>query len=191
MIVIVSGTNREGSRTRKVSGLIESMYSEIGEKTELIDLTKVPLEMGGGRAYGGPHEPELQDYIDKINRADGVVIVCPEYNGSFPGALKYFIDHWKYPVSFEFRPVAFVGLGFRYGGLRPVEHLQQVFAYRNSYFFPLRVFLFNIGDQLKDDTLSEESMALLKDQTAGFSKFIRALKSEGLDANSVLAKAKK
>ena len=55
-------------------------------------------------------------------------MVAPEYNGSIPGALKYFIDLLPFPEAFEDRPVAFVGIAsgrvgrFAYG----IEHLQHV-----------------------------------------------------------------
>jgi chromate reductase, NAD(P)H dehydrogenase (quinone) len=115
------------------------------------------------------------------------VFVVPEYNGSFPGVLKMFIDYWKYPETFEFRPVAFVGLGTRWGGLRPVEHLQQVFGYRNAFVFPHRVFVSNVHSALKDGKFIDPMINdLLKTQARDFVKFIHALKHQGLDANSKL-----
>jgi chromate reductase, NAD(P)H dehydrogenase (quinone) len=187
MKLILSGTNRGGSRTRQVADLIAKLFQEAGDRAEILDLCEVPLAYGPDQKYGGPHGAPLQTYIDKVNRADGILVVCPEYNGSYPGALKYFIDHWEFPRSFEHRPVAFVGLGGRYGGLRPVEHLSQVFGYRNSYLFPQRVFLFNVWDQLKSGSLNEDSMKLLRDQVRGFGLFVRALQMQKLDANSVHA----
>ena len=84
----------------------------------------------------------------------------------------------KYPESFEFRPVCFVGLGGLFGGLRPVEHLQQIFSYRNAHMYPERVFLFNVWNQLKEDQLiNEDTLALLEKQAKGFTKFVSALKS--------------
>jgi chromate reductase, NAD(P)H dehydrogenase (quinone) len=104
-----------------------------------------------------------------------------------PGALKLFIDYWTYPKSFEARPVAFVGLGGRFGGLRPVEHLQQVFGYRNAYIFPVRIFISDVFNTFKDGELKDPKlMDLVKVQVEGFCRFVRALQSESLDANSVL-----
>lgn len=184
MKLIISGTNRSDSRTRKVADLVQSFYSELNDATELVDLENVPLQFSANHDYTGPFEPKLQGYIDKVNRASGLVIVCPEYNGSYPGALKFFIDHWSFPLSFEHRPVCFVGLGGRYGGVRPVEHLQQVFGYRNAFVYPQRVFLFNIWDHFKTGTLSDENLNLLREQAAGFGRFVAALETAGLSANA-------
>src|SRR4051812_37020023 len=108
---IISGTNRPGSRTLLVSRYIQQLYKQAGEDVGLIDLAKVGLEhLSAAAEYGDKVPPVMQAEINKINAADGLIIVCPEYNGSMPGALKYFIDHWKYPDSYEFRPFAFVGL---------------------------------------------------------------------------------
>ena len=54
--------------------------------------------------------------------------------------LKYFIDMLKFPGSFDRKPVCFVGVADGvWGALRPVEQLQQVFGYRHSVMFPIRV----------------------------------------------------
>jgi len=47
---------------------------------------------------------KILDFAERIRKADGVVIVTPEYNGSFPASLKNVIDllteDWKgKPVS--------------------------------------------------------------------------------------------
>lgn len=184
MIYIISGTNRLNSRTRQVVSCISDHYKEIGQSTEVIDLAKLPFDQLNGGHYGGTLPAEFNTAIEKINSADGLVVVTPEYNGSMPGALKYFIDFWSYPKSFEYRPVAFVGLGFRWGGLRPVEHLQQVFNYRNAFIFPERVFLTQISDVLKDGKIvNAEIEGLMKKQATGFKKFIAGLKDQGLHPN--------
>lgn len=186
MKYIISGTNRKGARTLQIAKLVQGIYKELGEQVEVLDLSTVPLQFGEAQVYAGPHTEPLQKEIDKVNSSDGLIIICPEYNGSYSGALKYFIDHWSFPESFEHRPVCFVGLGGMFGGLRPVEHLQQVFGYRNAYIFPQRVFLFNIWNTFKDGVLSDlVSLNLLKVQAAGFQKFVRGLQAEKLDSNSM------
>lgn len=192
MIQIVAGTDRPKSKTGEVAKLIHQMYQGLNVASELMDLSKFDSrDLMGGEYYEGP-KGSLKMAVDKITTADGVVMVVPEYNGSYPGILKLFIDYWKYPDSFEARPMCFVGLGARWGGLRPVEHLQQVFGYRNAYMFPNRVFLTNIHAGLKDGALTDPlHMELLKVQAQDFSKFIAAIQSQGLDANSRLKNIKK
>ena len=113
-----------------------------------------------------------------------MIVVSPEYNGSMPGVLKYFIDHLKFPESFEFRPICFIGIGALFGGLRPVEHLQQIFGYRNSYIYPLRVFMMNVWTKLKDNEITDPvTQDLLVTQAKGFQAFTKALVAAKIHAN--------
>lgn len=163
---------------------VQKLYKEQGETVELIDLAE--LNWGGLNhgAYGETQEPTWLKAIESVRVSDGLIVIVPEYNGSYPGALKYFIDYWKYPESFQGRPVCFVGLGGIFGGLRPVEHLQQVFGYRNSFIFPERIFLQNVWKLLDQGEIKDPILLdLLKKQVSGFQKFCKALKNEKLHAN--------
>lgn len=186
MIYVISGTNRPGSRTRQVADQVASIYKTHAKDIEIIDLAKLSFDSLVNAKYDVKNTAlDVRSAIDKIDAAAGLVMISPEYNGSMPGALKYFIDHWSYPRSFEYRPVAFIGLGMRWGGLRPVEHLQQIFNYRNAFIYPERVFLMNISNILIDGKIVDQEITKLIDKQAdGFVKFIAGLKSQNLHANS-------
>jgi chromate reductase, NAD(P)H dehydrogenase (quinone) len=167
---------------------MQTLYKEQGEQVEIIDLAKVGLAEVDGAHYSANQPVSMQDAIKKVVGADGIIVVVPEYNGSMPGALKYFIDHWKYPDTFEFRPICLIGLGGRFGALRAVEHLQGVFGYRNGFIYPERVFLTDVSKTLINGEIQNPLvLSLLRTQTKNFSKFVAALQSAKLDANSVLA----
>lgn len=181
MITIISGTNRSGSRSLEVSKIVLSSFQNRGVEAQILDLKTIPFKELDGGQYGESKPVELQKAIDKLHASRGYYFVCPEYNGSIPGALKYFIDHWEYPRSFEYIPVAFLGLGGRFGGVRPVEHLQQVMNYRNAFVFPERIFLFNVWNTLKNSSLEDAAtLKLLDQQTLDFSRFISALETANL-----------
>src|SRR5262245_23290974 len=133
MKYIISGTDRKGSRTLQVAKYVQGLYQAAGEKVEVVDLSELPTAELTHGVYGGELPGRWKEITQKMLSCEAMHLVVPEYNGSMPGALKFFIDQWKYPDTFQFRPVCFVGLGGMFGGLRPVEHLQQVFAYRNSF----------------------------------------------------------
>lgn len=181
MIRILVGTNRPGSRSLQVARFIEPMYKSQGFKTRIMELGKIGMDQLNGTHYEGEKPKAVALAIDDLMKSEGIVVVCPEYNGSIPGALKYFIDHWKYPESFEHRPFCFIGLGGRFGGVRPVEHLQQIFGYRNGFIYPDRVFIINVWDQLKDGQIEDPLIKeLLEKQSQGFCRFIKALQSKNL-----------
>ncbi|MCS1407766.1 MAG: FMN-dependent NADPH-azoreductase [Verrucomicrobia subdivision 3 bacterium] len=120
-------------------------------KHQLLDLAELPAEIFSPTAY--EEKPgSFARFSQAILDSDGLAVVTPEYNGGFPGVLKYFVDMLKFPESFEQRPVCFVGLAAgSWGALRPVEQLQHIFGYRNAHIFPKRVFIPGVYEVLSDD----------------------------------------
>jgi len=177
MIALIVGTNRPGSNTRKVARHVEEIYAELKVPLRVLDLAQLPPEIYSPASYA--EKPEaFRPFADAVLQSAGLVVVTPEYNGSFPGALKYFIDMLKFPESFQKRPVCFVGLAAGvWGALRPVEQLQQVFAYRNAHVYPERVFLPRIGDTLDAAGRLKDAQLLqrLKAQAEGFVDFVERL----------------
>jgi NAD(P)H-dependent FMN reductase len=188
MKYIISGTDRPGSNTLKISKYIQGIYKDLGEDVEIMDLKDLKKHLHEDLVYGTASD-NMKPYLEKILKSEGLIVVTPEYNGSMPGILKYFIDHMKFPDSFEYRPVCFVGLGAMFGALRPVEHLQQVFGYRNAFIYPERVFLMNVFKNLDADGKLTDPMAneLLIKQAKGFRKFTDALSGAKIDANAFIA----
>ena len=176
-ITLLSGTNRPGSNTRRVTTRLEGIYRELGQPAGVIDLADLPPEIFSPASYA-KKPAAFAPFADAILAADGLHVVTPEYNGGVPGVLKYFIDMLKFPQSFERRPVAFTGLGGRWGALRPVEQLQGIFGYRNAYLYPVRVFLNDIDDHISADGLITNTAYVerLHAQAAGFVEFVRKLR---------------
>ena len=172
MIEVIVGTDRPNSNSRKIANLLVEDYRALKSEVGLIDLGQQDFSFGSiGGDYRGGARGAFKGLVARVTAADGLVLVVPEYNGSFPGALKLFIDYWQYPASFEGRPVAYVGLRLEWGGLRPVERLQQIMGYRSAYNFPNRVFIANVKDVLKDDKITDPLLLdLLKIRRARFFK---------------------
>ncbi len=176
-IAIVSGTDRPGSRALKVSKYIKTLYEEQGAEVELVSLEDFPIREAYGGNYG-KSLPEIEAFRSRVLNADGIVMVVPEYNGSFPGILKLFIDYLPFPEAFDKKPIAFVGeAAGAFGGLRAVEQLQLICSYRNAHIFPERVFLqriqkiFDEKEGITDETIAE----LLDSQVRGFTNFVSTL----------------
>ena len=179
MITLIVGTNRPGSNTRKVAAEIEAIYAELQVPLNVLDLASLPPEIFSPAAYAEKPKSFLP-FSEAVLQSAGLHVVTPEYNGSVPGVLKYFIDMLKFPESFENRPVCFTGLAAGvWGALRPVEQLQAIFGYRNAHLYPVRVFLPQIHNlldttgKIKDAELYERLHA----QAAGFAKFVEKIKA--------------
>lgn len=179
MIAVISGTNRLENNSIKVSRHVAGLYRELGEPVELLDLQELPPGAFDPGVFGEKPESLKRGFTDKILAADGLVVVVPEYNGSFPGILKHFVDLLPFPESFNCRPVAFIGLAAGYhGGLRAVEQMQMVFAYRNAYLFNRRVFIPAVYKSLGEDgSITDEDLkSRLADQATAFQAFIGRMK---------------
>jgi NAD(P)H-dependent FMN reductase len=67
--------------------------------------------------------PALQSFSDKLERADGLLIVSPEYKGGIPGVLKNALDYLK-PGIFRRKPVGICTVSS--GGFGGVNCLMQL-----------------------------------------------------------------
>ncbi len=177
-LTVVPGTNRAGSLTLKLAKLVAADYAALGCEVDLLTLD-LGVEFLDPFAYKQP-KPAVAALVARFLTCDAALFVVPEYNGSYPGILKLFVDMLPEREGFSQRPCAFIGLSAgQFSSLRSVEHFQGVAGYRNAYIFPNRVF---IGDSFKqfdaDGKLIEPKLvARLAAQAAGFVEFVRKLKS--------------
>jgi NAD(P)H-dependent FMN reductase len=174
MIEIIVGTNRPGANSRKVAAQILDIYQQQGVDAALLDLAELPPEIFSPSAYA-EKPAAFAGFSDRALKADGLLVVTPEYNGGAPGVLKYFIEMLKYPDCFAGKPVAFVGVAAgSWGALRPVEQLEQIFVNLGAPVYPTRVFIPGVRNELDADgkLKSAEIIARLAGQAKGFAAFI-------------------
>jgi chromate reductase, NAD(P)H dehydrogenase (quinone) len=176
-ILVISATNRPGCNALKIAKIILSHYKSTGAPAELYSLSEMPRELFDPTSYA-QKPPAWAEVQKRIVAARGLHIVTPEYNGSFPGVLKYFIDMLKFPESLEAKPVAFVGEAAGiWGGIRSVEQLIQIFGYRNAYVFPIRVFIPGVTGKLDSEGQINDSAIdeRLRAQAVEFAEFTERL----------------
>ncbi len=181
MKLIITSTNRKNSLTFSVSKIVENIYKDIKEEIEILDLKQIPFKDIVEEPYL-TRPPSLKPYLNKVAKAEGLILICPEYNGGIPGLIKHFIDHWIYPDSFVYKPICFIGLGGKFGALTPITHLQNIFVYRHSFVFPIRVFIQNVSQILEGEKIHDENINnLLLKQAKNFTKFVKALKTQSFN----------
>lgn len=180
MLAVIAGTNRPGSNTLRIALAAREILLERGEEVELLDLAELPPSLFAGASYASKPSG-FGRFQEAIDAADGILTVVPEYNGSFPGVLKYFLDMLKFPESLYEKPAAFVGISSgRWGAIRAVEHLQMVFQYRHAHLFGRRVFIPEVGTKLDDSgkLIDVDLAGRLHTTVCGFSDFCRHLGGE-------------
>src|SRR5437667_2322210 len=120
-IPVILGTTRQGRMSLHVSRLLtQELAKQNGVETELIDIATVSLPTSdAGEAI------KDAGFSAKIDRADGLVIVAPEYNHGYSGLLKHVLDSCL--KEYIHKAVGLVGVSAGpFGGARVIENLLPV-----------------------------------------------------------------
>jgi chromate reductase, NAD(P)H dehydrogenase (quinone) len=160
MITIISSTNRPGSSTLKVAQYYQKKLKEKGTDAGLLSLSQLPPNLIETDLYDKRSE-DFKPIQDIVTKTDKFLFVIPEYNGSFPGVLKVFIDACSFPESFYEKKAALVGVSSgRYGNIRGIDHFTGICNYIHLHVMPLKIHISSIhkeldthGDFFKEDTI--------------------------------------
>lgn len=167
MIQIICGTNRNDSVSRIISEIYQQILSELGQESNIIDLTELPEDFAFTALYDNAGKNmDFNPFRKAMVDSEKFVFVVPEYNGSFPGVLKTFIDGLIFPHTFKHKKAALVGLssGIQGAGLA-LSHLTDIFNYCGMHVLAQKPKLMHIEKNLDDESsLSELYHGLLKEQ---------------------------
>lgn len=170
MIAIISGTNRPNSNSLRLAEYYDKRLSALGAETTIFPLTDLPdgfitADMFGKRSQA------FQPIQDLISSADKFVFVIPEYNGSFPGILKTFVDACTYPESFKHKKAALVGHSSgKYGNIRGIDHFTGICHYMRINVLPLRIHIPQISQEfdLEGNLFKEDTVRFTDEQIQEF-----------------------
>lgn len=152
LITILIGTNRPRSRAGRIATIYAELLAGLGEETQFLDLTELPADFTTSALYNnaGKHD-DYNRLAAKLNDSSKLVIIVPEYNASFPGVLKAFIDGLPYPGGIRGKKAALIGLSDGgQGGLLAMSHLSDILMYLGTTVLPDRVRLPFIGKELTE-----------------------------------------
>src|SRR5881394_1013441 len=118
LIPLLLGTNRKNRNSIHVARwLLSQMEKRDDIETRFFDVAEFALPQDD---YGQEIKHLFPDWRDTITKADGLVIVTPEYNHGYPGALKAVLDLLL--REYVHKAVAFVGVSAGlWGGTRVIE----------------------------------------------------------------------
>lgn len=173
MMTIISGTDRPESNSYKVAQNYAKEALNQGVEVCELDLEDLPFDFFAKSTYGNPNNSFSQVLEKKIIPASHIVFVVPEYNGSFPGILKLFIDTTD-PRIWKGKKAALVGLATgRSGNIRGLDHLTMVLHYLQTEVYSFKTFFSSIHLHLDEQgaIVNKEYKGLIKTQIEGFLKF--------------------
>jgi chromate reductase, NAD(P)H dehydrogenase (quinone) len=173
MITIISSTNRPGSSTLKVSKYYQSLLSDRHVEAALLSLSQLPPNMLETDLYG-KRSAEFEPIQDIVTKTDKFIFIIPEYNGSFPGVLKVFMDACSFPESFYEKKAALVGISSgKYGNIRGIDHFTGVCHSLHLNVMSLKIHISSIHKELDADgkLYKEDTLRFVNEQVEKFILF--------------------
>ena len=169
-MLIISATNRPGSSTLKVAKYYQKTLREKGIEAGLLSLSELPDNLIKSDMYG-QRSAEFQIIQDLVTKTDKFMFIIPEYNGSFPGVLKVFIDACSFPESFYDKKAALVGVSSgKYGNIRGIDHFTGVCHYMHLNVMSLKLHIASIKTELNADAelFKEDTLKFINEQLDKF-----------------------
>jgi NAD(P)H-dependent FMN reductase len=150
-IVIISSSVREGRKSHRVALFFKQFIesNKLG-KAEILDLMAYSFPVFEERMkFQKEPSADVHEFAGKIEKADGVIIVTPEYNGGYPASLKnaidLLVDQWKR------KPVAFSTVsGGVFGGMNVIPSLQFVLWKMGALTVPAMFPVAKIGESFDE-----------------------------------------
>ncbi|HEU0050939.1 MAG TPA: NADPH-dependent FMN reductase [Patescibacteria group bacterium] len=162
-IPVLFGSIRDERISDKDAAYVASLLKARGIQTELIDPKSLHKAESTERK-----DPE--PWASLMEKADALVIVSPEYNHGYPGALKEVLDSCY--DEYKHKPVAICGAsGGGLGGARAVEQLRQVVIelsmvpIHNAVYFSMHQNLWDEKGQIKDPSYAERVNTMIDELT--------------------------
>jgi NAD(P)H-dependent FMN reductase len=118
---VILGTPRQGRMSEHAAKvLVDEISKRGGVETELVDIRKLSLPTNNAGE-------EIKDpaFSATVGRADGLVIVAPEYNHGYPGLLKHALDTNLSEYIHKAVGICGVSAG-PFGGTRVIQNLLPV-----------------------------------------------------------------
>lgn len=180
MITIISGTNRKNSEAAQFTDhYTDLLRSKTSEEVRQLKLEDIPHDWFHTDMYEEETQSRsiaaIQDEF--ILPASRFIFVVPEYNGSFPGVLKLFIDACSirnYKGNFGRKKVALAGIASgRAGNLRGLDHLTGILNHLGAVIYPEKVYIASIP-KLKDaegNIADSKTLQVIERQVDGFLSF--------------------
>lgn len=135
MILIVATTNRKNSKTYQIAEYYQKLLQHFRADAEILSLENLPADFAFSALYeNSGKNAEFNLHKNRMDHAQKFVFIVPEYNGSFPGVLKTFIDGLGWPNSLSGKKAAIVSISDgSLGGAHASSHLTDIFHYLNCH----------------------------------------------------------
>ena len=170
MITLICATNRPGSNSSKVARFYQQRLEAAGVDHHYFSLEDFPQDLLNNDMYKYNTHADLVRIQDEVLKpATKFIFVMPEYNGSFPGVLKAFIDSSDIAACWHNKKACMVGVAAgRAGNLRGMEHFTNILGHIKIDVLHLKIPISGVGGVLDEDgNISVPEIVSLIDEQIG------------------------
>lgn len=164
--LIISGTNRRDSNTRKIALQYQDALQEKNISSDILTLEGLDLS---------DHTPAFETMEkEKLQPASKVIFISPEYNGSIPGVLKTLLDLTDYKTTWLWKKALLVGISTgRSGNVRGMEHLTSILNFMKVVVHPNKLPISSVHKLLNGKTsiTDADTVSAINTQIDEFIKF--------------------
>lgn len=165
-VSIVCGTNRQGSNSHIVAQSIYKLLQAKGVPTGYLNLKDLPDDFVFKNEVISNPEPVLDQMVEEhVSNASHFIFILPEYNGSFPGVAKAFLDSFP-PPKIHHKRALLVGVSTgRAGNLRGLEQFTGILNYLKVHVYPLKMAIEYVDKKIdpNSDMFTDETTLRLLD----------------------------
>lgn len=150
-IALILGSVREGRKTDRVALYVQELLNQQeGITVTLLDLAKFNLPVFSSRwAKESEPDPSIVEFSQELSQADAMVLISPEYHGSYTGVLKNALDH--YWGEFKRKPIGVVTTGSgRFGGVNASSEMQQLILSLGGFPMPTKLLVPFVQDAFSE-----------------------------------------
>lgn len=175
MITIISGTNRINSRTKLVAETFHQVLKNItDEEIHFVDLcTMNNHEIKPEYFNGETPDPALRSLQESVLiPSNKWIIMAPEYNGSYPGIIKYLIDTlsvYRRNDTFKGSNLALIGVASgRAGNLRGLDQLADIAMHLGMKVYPNKLPISSIEGFIEEGKLNSSIQELAENHLKAY-----------------------
>lgn len=187
---IILGSIRIGRHSHRIAYYLENEMRQKGMDVIMIDLAEHPLPMmeeDNGRLRSPADDISIIG--TQLKEADAMILVSPEYHGSFSGVLKNALDF--YWAEFKKKPIGVVTTGSgKMGGINASTQMQHVILSLGAFPLPTKLLIPEVqhafndqNEPLREDIIKNTDRFLT--EFSWFANAIVAAKSEQSENASI------
>lgn len=174
MLTIFHGTARVDSNSRKIANFYDELLGRKNIPHQFFTLENVEADIFNKTFYN-PKNAQLESIETHILAPTSkYIFIVPEYNGSFPGMLKGFIDASDVKKCFHNKKACLTGVAEgRAGNLRGMEHLTNIFNHLKMNVLHMKIPISQVHLMLDESGKlnNPEMMKLIEQQIDLFMEF--------------------